>query len=69
MAAIDVYEQEPVLDTDYPLFKMENIVCTLHIGYVTRDEYRPAITGAAALISHPEDVTLVPTGIAPRREL
>lgn len=39
MAAVDVYEQEPVLDPDYPLFKMENVVCTPHIGYVTRDEY------------------------------
>jgi D-3-phosphoglycerate dehydrogenase len=39
MAAIDVYEQEPVLDTDYPLFKMDNAVCTPHIGYVTREEY------------------------------
>ncbi len=39
MAAIDVYEDEPVLDTRYPLFAMDNVVCTPHIGYVTRDEY------------------------------
>ena len=39
MAAVDVYEEEPVLDTDYPLFAMDNVVCTPHIGYVTRDEY------------------------------
>ena len=39
MAAVDVYELEPVLDTDYPLLKMDNVVCTPHIGYVTRDEY------------------------------
>ena len=38
-AAVDVYEKEPVLDTNYPLFAMENVVCTPHIGYVTRDEY------------------------------
>jgi D-3-phosphoglycerate dehydrogenase / 2-oxoglutarate reductase len=37
MAAVDVYETEPVLD--HPLFHMENVVCTPHIGYVTRDEY------------------------------
>jgi D-3-phosphoglycerate dehydrogenase / 2-oxoglutarate reductase len=37
MAAVDVYETEPVLD--HPLFRMENAVCTPHIGYVTRDEY------------------------------
>ena len=39
MAAVDVYEDEPVLDTRHPLFAMENVVCTPHIGYVTRDEY------------------------------
>ena len=39
MAAVDVYEEEPVLDTRYPLFAFDNVVCTPHIGYVTRDEY------------------------------
>jgi D-3-phosphoglycerate dehydrogenase len=39
MAALDVYEQEPVLDVDHPLLSMSNVVCTPHIGYVTRDEY------------------------------
>ena len=39
LAAVDVYEDEPVLDVNYPLFAMDNVVCTPHIGYVTRDEY------------------------------
>ncbi|HEX4963260.1 MAG TPA: D-2-hydroxyacid dehydrogenase family protein [Thermoanaerobaculia bacterium] len=39
MAAIDVYEEEPVLDPRHPLFALPNVVCTPHIGYVTRDEY------------------------------
>jgi D-3-phosphoglycerate dehydrogenase / 2-oxoglutarate reductase len=39
MAAVDVYEEEPMLDTRHPLLAMENVVCTPHIGYVTRDEY------------------------------
>jgi D-3-phosphoglycerate dehydrogenase len=39
MAAVDVYEHEPVLDTRHPLLTMDNVVCTPHIGYVTRDEY------------------------------
>ena len=39
MAAVDVYEQEPVLDARDPLLMMENVVCTPHIGYVTRDEF------------------------------
>ena len=39
MAAVDVYEEEPVLEAGHPLLSMENVVCTPHIGYVTRDEY------------------------------
>jgi D-3-phosphoglycerate dehydrogenase len=39
MAAVDVYEEEPLVDTSNPLLKMANVVCTPHIGYVTRDEY------------------------------
>ncbi len=39
MAAVDVYEEEPVRDTHYPLLTMENVVCTPHVGYVTREEY------------------------------
>jgi D-3-phosphoglycerate dehydrogenase len=39
MAAVDVYEEEPVLDARHPLLAMANVVCTPHIGYVTRDEY------------------------------
>ena len=38
MAAVDVYEQEPVRDRDHPLLTMDNVVATPHIGYVTRDE-------------------------------
>jgi D-3-phosphoglycerate dehydrogenase len=39
MAALDVFESEPVLDPNYPLLTMDNAVCTPHIGYVTREEY------------------------------
>ncbi|MEM7464938.1 MAG: D-2-hydroxyacid dehydrogenase family protein [Pseudomonadota bacterium] len=39
MAAVDVYESEPVLDGNHPLLKMPNVVCTPHLGYVTREEY------------------------------
>ncbi len=39
MAAVDVFEQEPVRDPDHPLLRMENVVATPHIGYVTHDEY------------------------------
>ncbi len=39
MAAVDVFEEEPVRDTGHPLLAMSNVVCTPHIGYVSRDEY------------------------------
>ncbi|MGO8920615.1 MAG: D-2-hydroxyacid dehydrogenase family protein [Stellaceae bacterium] len=39
MAAIDVYEDEPVRDVHHPLLTLDNVVCTPHIGYVSREEY------------------------------
>jgi D-3-phosphoglycerate dehydrogenase len=44
MAAVDVYEEEPVRDPKYPLLTMPNVVCTPHIGYVTREEYNLQFT-------------------------
>ena len=39
MAAVDVYELEPLRDRDHPLLAMDNVICTPHIGYVTEDEW------------------------------
>jgi D-3-phosphoglycerate dehydrogenase / 2-oxoglutarate reductase len=39
MAAVDVFEQEPVLGGAHPLIAMDRVVCTPHIGYVTYEEY------------------------------
>ena len=39
MAAVDVYEKEPVIGADHPLLKMDNVTCTPHLGYVTREGY------------------------------
>ena len=38
-SAVDVYEEEPSRDPNHPLLTMDNVVCTPHIGYVTRDEF------------------------------
>jgi D-3-phosphoglycerate dehydrogenase len=43
-AAVDVFEEEPVTDPTYPLLNMENVICTPHIGYVSRDEYQTQFT-------------------------
>ena len=36
MAAVDVFEEEPVLGARHPLLAMDNVVCTPHLGYVER---------------------------------
>jgi len=38
-AAVDVYEEEPVLGGKHPLLAMDNVICSPHLGYVTREEY------------------------------
>jgi len=45
MAAVDVFESEPILQ-GHPLLRLENAVCTPHIGYVEQDSYE-AYFGAA----------------------
>jgi D-3-phosphoglycerate dehydrogenase / 2-oxoglutarate reductase len=39
MAAVDVYDEEPLTDASHPLLAMDTVVCTPHIGYVTHEEY------------------------------
>jgi D-3-phosphoglycerate dehydrogenase len=39
MAAVDVFEEEPVLGAKHPLLAMDNVVATPHLGYVERDAY------------------------------
>jgi D-3-phosphoglycerate dehydrogenase / 2-oxoglutarate reductase len=38
-AALDVYDREPMIDRTDPLLGMDNVICTPHIGYVSRDEW------------------------------
>jgi len=38
-AAVDVFDTEPVLNADNPLLKLDNAVCTPHLGYVARENY------------------------------
>jgi D-3-phosphoglycerate dehydrogenase len=39
IAAVDVYEEEPVIGANHPLLKMDNVTCTPHLGYVTQESY------------------------------
>jgi len=43
-AAVDVFEEEPVRDTAHPLLNMPNVVCTPHLGYVTREDHEIAFS-------------------------
>lgn len=45
MAAVDVFESEPILQ-GHPLLRMENAVCTPHIGLVEQDSYAELFCGA-----------------------
>ena len=38
-AAVDVYDEEPIFNADHPLLKLDNAVCTPHLGFVTAETY------------------------------
>lgn len=38
-AAVDVYEEEPVLGAAHPLLRLPNVLATPHLGYVEKDSY------------------------------
>jgi D-3-phosphoglycerate dehydrogenase len=45
MAAIDVFDHEPLRDPSDPLLNLDNALCTPHLGYVTREEWEMQFTG------------------------
>lgn len=45
MAAVDVFESEPILQ-GHALLRLENCICTPHIGYVEQDSYETYFASA-----------------------
>ena len=43
-AAVDVYEEEPVVGAKHPLLKLKNVICTPHLGYAERGSYQSLYT-------------------------
>jgi D-3-phosphoglycerate dehydrogenase len=61
MAAVDVFEDEPMRDPNHPLLQMDNVICTPHLGYVERQQYegmyRDQIDRMEAFFAHrPEGI-------------
>lgn len=54
-AAVDVYDNEPVVGGSHPLLKMPNVICTPHLGYAVQEKYeefyRHAIDGILGFAS------------------
>jgi len=38
-AAVDVYEEEPVMHGNHPFLKMPNVLCTPHLGWAEWDNF------------------------------
>lgn len=51
-AAVDVYEDEPVLGAAHPLLQLPNALCTPHLGYVEADNYERYFGLAFEHINH-----------------
>jgi D-3-phosphoglycerate dehydrogenase len=45
MAAVDVFESEPILQ-GHALLRLENCICTPHIGFVEQDSYEHYFSAA-----------------------
>ena len=51
-AAVDVYEDEPVLGAGHPLIALPNALCTPHLGYVEHDNFERYFGMAFDNINH-----------------
>ena len=70
-AAVDVYEDEPVLGASHPLLDMPNALCTPHLGYAVREKYagffRRAVDNILAFAAGQPINVINPEALAGRR--
>jgi D-3-phosphoglycerate dehydrogenase len=70
-AAVDTYETEPVPQARHPLLRLDNALCTPHLGFVERDNYEAYFgtafdninrffRGEPANLANPEVLDLAP---------
>lgn len=70
-AAVDVYENEPIVNGEHPLLKMDNVVCMPHLGWADRETFelyfgeafeqvRLFATGGALRLANPDVVVRRP---------
>lgn len=68
MAAVDVFESEPILQ-GHALLRMENCICTPHLGYVERDSYelyfRTAFQNILDVLAGKHDSVVNPRALTP----
>ncbi|MDF3833003.1 D-2-hydroxyacid dehydrogenase family protein [Cupriavidus basilensis] len=68
MAAVDVFESEPILQ-GHALLRMENCICTPHLGYVERESYemyfRIAFQNILDVLSGKHDSIANPKALTP----
>ena len=68
-AAVDVYEEEPIVDGDHPFLKMPNVLCTPHLGWAEWDNFELYFSEAFEQIvafEHGREMRLANPQVKPR---
>jgi D-3-phosphoglycerate dehydrogenase len=50
MAAVDVFDGEPVVDPAHPLLTLDNAICTPHLGYATKEQLEALLDALFAIV-------------------
>ena len=70
MAAVDVYDDEPIVGANNPLLELDNCICTPHIGFVEQDTLERYLGGAfdrVAAFAAGKPIDVVNPGVLTKR--